>query len=109
MTRIETHADSRRSIEPLDNRRQMVESIADGSPLSRGMFEQHHRLAATLARKNAADSICDENERIRFGSRRARARMQDDAEQTERMCPVELIGEGVERLSPQGRIGRCEI
>src|SRR4029450_9726355 len=56
-----------------------------------------------------ANSRCDEPQRVVFTPGRARARMNDDPEQTERVRAIELVDERRNRLRAKRGIGCREI
>src|SRR6185436_7312162 len=79
------------------------------SPLSRRVLEQHHRLLARPRLERLSNGVADPPKALLVGAFRARAWMNDHAEKAERSGAIELVDEGVDRLLPQHRRGRCEV
>src|SRR5262249_34944537 len=98
MTGVEAYTDASRVLQPLDDRGQMLESVPDGSTLSCGVFEQHHRRTSPLSREHGATSVGDQGESIVFRAGCACAGMQYHAEQAQRMGPIEFIGQRFDGL-----------
>ena len=71
------------------------------------------RMTIVLPRRRAGEklqqAIGDEIEAGRFAAQGVAARMEHDAEQTQRFGAVDLVGHRLERLTPQRRIGGREV
>ena len=79
-----------------DDGREMLEAMAQGAALSRGVLEEHHGLGARPRLERGANRFGNESQRLGIGTRGARPRMDDDAEKAERLGAVEFIGERLE-------------
>jgi hypothetical protein len=79
----------------------MLEAIAERPPLPRRVLEQHHRRAAGASGERLADGGRDEAQPFVLAAGRARAGMDHDAEQPERLGAIELVDERLDRLPPQ--------
>ena len=107
MTGVEAHADARRSVEVLENRPELLESVADRSSLSRRVLKNHHRLSPRPRLERASRRISDQPQRIVGRSARTGAWMQNHAQQAERMRTIDLVDQRADRLLAQGRnVGR---
>jgi hypothetical protein len=93
MAGVETHAHARRAVQVVDDRGQMFEAVSESSSLARGVFKQHHRAPAWPCGKRVTDRRGDEPQRVLIAARRARAGMDDDAEEAERVGAIELVDE----------------
>jgi hypothetical protein len=87
----------------------VLEAVAQRPPLAGGVFQQHHRPASRPRPERQPDGIGDQPQRVGFSARRARAGVNDDAEQAQRVGALELVEEGVERLLAQLREGRRQV
>jgi len=83
--------------------------MAERATLAGGVFEQHHRLDARPGFERHADCIRNQPQRLVVRSGRARAGMNDDAEQAQRLGAIDLVDEGCDRLLAQRRECRGEI
>ena len=106
---IEADADPFRSAQVCDDRGKVVEAVPERPALARRMFEQHHRLCARPRLEGDSDGVRDETQGLVIRSRRACARVQDDAKQTERLGAIDLIHECRDRLLAQDGERRREI
>ena len=98
MAGIEAHADAARAIQLADDGRQMLEAVTQRASLPRGVLEQRHRLTPRPRPERRADSVCNQRESLGLRALGARAGVDDDAEEPERVRAVQLVDEGGNRL-----------
>ena len=87
----------------------MLEPVSEGAPLSSRVLEQHHRFPARAGAKCGVNRVGNRRERVGLGARSARAGVDDDAEQSERLRAIEFINKRVDRLLSKDRRGRGQI
>jgi hypothetical protein len=109
VTSVETDARERRTVQVVDDLRQMLESIAKRPALPCRVLEQHHRLPARSGFERNSDGVGNEAQRVLLGASRPRSGMDDDAKQSERMGTIEFVDERFDRQFAKGGIGRRQI
>lgn len=80
VTGVEANARARRSIELVDDRRELFEAVSDRATLACGVLEEHHRSSPRPRAKCSADRLGNQSQRIFFSANRARPRMDDDTQ-----------------------------
>jgi hypothetical protein len=93
MAGVQADAHVRRAIQVLHDRREMLEAMPHRAALSCGVLEEHHRLPPRFRAEGVKDPLCDESQRVRFATGCARAGMNDDPKQAERVGSIELVDE----------------
>ena len=103
VTRVEAHANTLRSAQVPDDRREVLESVAERSSLARRVLEQDHRLVARPRLVNDSNRVGDQSQRVLVRSGGTRAGMNHDAEQAEGFRAIQFVDEGDDRLLAQNR------
>ena len=91
MTGIEADAHSRRAAKSIDDVGEMFEAISERASLPRRMLQQHHRGHVRSASEREAERFCHEREGVNLAAGCAGARVEDDAEQAQRVRAVDFI------------------
>src|SRR6185503_10256356 len=63
---IEAHADACGAVQMRDDRREVLETMAEGPSLSSRMLEKHHRGSSRATLEGLPDAITDEPQRVIF-------------------------------------------
>ena len=104
MAGVEAHADARRAVEVIDDRGEMLEAIARATrPCPAVCSSSTIVLRRGRALKPTRSAVGDQAQPVLFGACGAGARMNDDAEQAERVRAIELVDEGRDRLIAKQR------
>ena len=93
MAGVETHADAGGALQVSDERGQVFESIPERPPLTRRVLEQDERLASRPRLEGLPDGIGNQSQPALLGAGGAGAWMDHDAQQAERLRPIELVDE----------------
>ena len=80
----------------------MFEAMSDGPPLPGHVLQQHHRPLPRSSIERGADRVRDQAQGVFLRAGGARARMNDDAQQTERLGAIELVDKAAIDISRSG-------
>ena len=89
VTGVEAHADPRRSVQPIEDGRQVLEAVSEIGPLAGGVLEQHHRPCARPLREQRPIASPIRRSPSCFRPGRVRARVHDETVESERLGPVD--------------------
>ena len=78
--------------------RELLERAAQRRALASRVLEQHHRLSAPPPPQQRDERFGNQRQTVGFVARRVAARMQDDAEQSERFGAIDLVAHRVDGL-----------
>src|SRR5687767_10583741 len=106
MARIEADADPYGAFEAADDCGQALEPVTEGAALAGACLQEHHRFASRSRLERLANGVRNQPEPVVFGACRAGARMNNHAEQSERIGAIQLVDESGDRLLPE-RAERC--
>lgn len=109
MARVEADADARVAVEPLEEAGEVLEVVADRRALTGRALEQHACRAAAPRAQDRSETGGDAIEGRGLARRAACAGVQHDAEQPERLGPIDLVGQRRARGGSQGGVGRREV
>jgi inner membrane protein len=109
MAGVQADSDPLGAIQMRDHRREMLEAMSERASLTGCVLQQHHRLGSRARLEGQPDRLRDQPQGAVFGSRRARARVNHDAEQPKRIGAIELVDERGKGLLAEHRERRCEV
>ena len=93
MAGVEADADARVPAEAAQQIGQLLEAVAQRRALAGRVLEQHHRPAAAPGPQQARDRRRDGGQARFLRARRVGTGVEDDAEQAERLRPVDFFAE----------------